>query len=336
MTGPKRHVQPLGVVNPMRTTLLLPLLGLAFAACSSTATQQQVEEVKKDWLDPNPILATEIESRIESIPYRHGEELVNHLMWLVERGEVAAGQTLEGLYHEDAKVRSNCAWILGQMGQRGILPNTHAILPHLETLLTDEHEAVRLESASSLMALGDFAAVPVLIEGMDSESARARFLCSKSLERATKREVDFDHLATDPAERAESIAVWRRWWAKQSNDPFFHDNYAKTYGLPTLAEQEGTNGVQQPVDPSAVPAVPMGEVMPKVDTKTTTDPTSNTGNSSQGGEGSETTGTVEQVEATGTPVESTETPVTTTPTGTETTEKPKKSASPFEWLRRKN
>lgn len=67
-------------------------------------------------------MAGEITRRVEQIPYQHREELLQSLMWLAQTGEQTIPALLTGLHHGNPKVRSSCAWVLGRIGDRRVIP----------------------------------------------------------------------------------------------------------------------------------------------------------------------------------------------------------------------
>ncbi|MBK8976687.1 MAG: HEAT repeat domain-containing protein [Planctomycetes bacterium] len=233
-------------VAPTRPLTWGLLLVLGLAGCSAS----RPAKVDEDAFDqPNPILADEIRQRVDEIPYQHREELFDNLLWLQQRGEVAIPALLDGLRSDEPKVRSNCAWVLGSIGDR-------RTIPALQPLVRDDVESVRLEAARSLVKMGDLRPAPVLIEGLDSDKVQVRYLCHEALKRATLHDFDYDHLAEDPVARAQAVYRWRTWWAEQSQDRFFASNYARDHGIDT--------GEAAPVDvtPLGQPAAPSVETAP--------------------------------------------------------------------------
>ncbi|MFO1051708.1 MAG: HEAT repeat domain-containing protein [Planctomycetota bacterium] len=233
----------------MRSAAFITLLSLA--ACGTTSDHQS------EFSQPNKLMGQEIQRRIDEIRYQHRDVLFNNLLWLAQAGEQAIPALLDGLRHEDPKVRSNCAWVLGEMGDS-------RVIQYLKPLVQDQVESVRLEGARSMVALGDMNQVPVLIEGLDSERIQVRYLCHEALKTATKRDFDYDHLTDDKLSRSHAVYRWRRWWSEQSQDPFFASSYAQAHGI--RAEDEALGQ----------PAAPAGETNgtqpqssePKVETTT--------------------------------------------------------------------
>lgn len=222
----------------MRSVALYCLL-LVLAACGTTRQQEST------FVQPNELMGQEIQRRVDQIQYQHRDELFNSLLWLAQCGEQAVPALLDGLEHSEPKVRSNCAWVLAQIGDR-------RVIPHLQSLTDDEHETVRLEAARTLVLLGDLKHVPTLIEGLDSDKKEVRYLCHAALKDSTGRDFDYDHLTDDAFARAQTVYRWREWWSEQSGDKFFASTYAEQHGLRTEA---------------ARPAAPGGETAPQPETK---------------------------------------------------------------------
>lgn len=199
-------------------TLALPTLLFTLASCGTVARQDL------PFTEPNALMGEEIRQRVADIRYQHREELFNSLVWLAQTGEQAIPALLEGLDDQEPKVRSNCAWVLAQIGDR-------RVIPYLQTKVDDDSESVRLEVARTLVLLGDLSQSPQLIEGLDSPKVQVRYLCHEALKTATGRDFDYDHLTDDKLARAQSVFRWREWWGNQSDDPFFASAYAQANGL---------------------------------------------------------------------------------------------------------
>src|SRR5262245_34496128 len=218
--------------NPMRiASLTLPLLLLAFGGCGLFSSNEDAGYEK-----PNSLMADEIETRVQQIPFQHREELLQNLLWLSQTGESTIPTLLRGLQNENPKVRSSCAWVLGRIHDR-------RTVPQLQAIAQDRNETVRLEVARSLVILGDMKPVPSLIEGLDSEKKEVRFLCHEALKQATGRDFGFDHLSDNDMQRRMSVLGWRQWWSEYSGDTQFARTYQERYHL-------------------GQPSQPMGEVQP--------------------------------------------------------------------------
>lgn len=220
----------------MRLPALLTSIAalLLLPACGTTSNAANGE-----FAAPNSLMAGEIQGRIEQIPYQHREELVMNMQWLVQAGEQAIPALLQALKHDNAKVRSSCAWVLGMMRDR-------RVIPQLQAAVKDEAETVRLEVARSLILLGDLNYCPVLIEGLDSPRREVRFLSHEALKGVTGRDFGYDHLSEDAVSRHTAVLGWRQWWGDFSGDAWFATRYAQQHGLQAVQQQ-------------GQPAAPMGE-----------------------------------------------------------------------------
>ena len=238
----------------MRCVALFCLILFGVGACGTAKIKDA------EFVPPNSLMGREIGNRISQIPYQHREELFNNLLWLSQSGEQAIPALLEGLRHTEPKVRSNCAWVLGQIRDR-------RVIMQIRPLVRDRNESVRLEAARTLVQLGDIKYCPILIEGLDSQKIQVRYLCHMALKAATGRDFNYDHLVEDKAIRAETVHSWRKWWAEQSGDEGFAKSYAAKHGLDVGL------GVD-PWDPNPGLAAPDGETMHDPDS---TDPDTDSG-----------------------------------------------------------
>lgn len=211
--------------------IALPLWG----SCASTSGSTR-------FLEANQLMAEEIRSRVAQIPYQHREELFHNLLWLAQAGEQAIPALLDGLEHNNPKLRANAAWALGQIGDRRVIGD-------LEVLVTDEDQTVRLEVSRTLVVLGDIAHCAALIDALDSDKTEVRYLCHEALKSSTGQDFGYDHLSDDAKQRATTVLAWRKWWGQTSGDPWFAAGYATEHGL-----------VDHPAEPDATPASPMVEV----------------------------------------------------------------------------
>ncbi|HLQ36297.1 MAG TPA: HEAT repeat domain-containing protein, partial [Planctomycetota bacterium] len=183
---------------------------LLLCGCGSSSHQQQ----QNGFSAPNSLMSQEIDSRIDQIPYQHREELLQNLLWLSQSGEQTIPALLKGLSHDNPKVRSSCAWVLGRMRDRRVIND-------MEKHASDQSETVRLEVCRTLVVLGDLKFSPMLIEGLDSDHKEVRFLCHEALKSSTGRDFGYDHLSEDATQRRTAVLGWRQWWSEYSGDPFF-------------------------------------------------------------------------------------------------------------------
>jgi len=211
-----------------------------WASCGSTSGEERFAEA-------NSLMADEIRNRIAQIPYQHREELFNNLLWLAQAGEQAIPDLLEALSSPNAKLRSNCCWVLGRIGDRRVIPD-------LQRLTRDQNQTVALEASRTLVLLGDVQHCAPLITALDSDQVQVRYLCHEALKSATGQDFGYDHLTDNSTQRHTAVLAWRKWWSNMSGDPWFAQSYAREHGL--------TGEPAQPPEGGAYPeppAAPMGE-----------------------------------------------------------------------------
>ncbi len=220
---------------------------LLLAACSTTTTG-----ANSPFQQPNSLMAEEITRRVEQIPYQHRDELLENLLWLTQTGEQTIPTLLGGLNHENPKVRSSCAWVLGRLHDRRTIPN-------LQAAVKDQDQTVRMECARTLVLMGDLAMSPTLIEGLDSERKEVRYMCHEALKTATGHDFGYDHLNQNQGDMRLSVLRWRQWWSEYSGDGFFSQTYQQQHGL--QVQPAAPNGETLPGNPSheSVPQVPPSE-----------------------------------------------------------------------------
>jgi hypothetical protein len=220
----------------MRIAATGATLLLLLQACSTTETSSN-----SPFQQPNSLMAGEITRRVEQIPYQHRDELLQNLMWLAQTGEQTVPAVLDGMRHENPKVRSSCAWVLGRIRDRRTIPN-------LQSALRDGDPSVRLEVARSLVTMGDLQPAPSLIEGLDSDKKEVRYMCHEALKTASGHDFGYDHLNQSETELRLSVLRWRQWWSEYSGDTYFAQSYQRAHNLqPQLAAPAGetkpnTNG----------------------------------------------------------------------------------------------
>lgn len=226
----------------MRIAATCATLLFLLPACSTTNSSSA-----SPFQQPNSLMAGEITRRIDQIPYQHREELLLNLMWLAQTGEQTIPSLLVGLRHDNAKVRSSCAWVLGRIADR-------RTVPHLQAAMRDNEPSVRLEVARSLVTMGDLAWAPHLIEGLDSDRKEVRYMCHEALKSATGHDFGYDHLNQNLTDLRLSVLRWRQWWTEYSGDVAFAQSYRRQHGLePQLAAPLGETQAMPPAAPGTGP-----------------------------------------------------------------------------------
>lgn len=218
----------------MRIAALSATIMIALGACSTTSSPK----TESPYIQPNQLMAGEIDRRIEQIPYLHGQELVENLLWLVKTGEQTLPSVLAALHNENAKVRSSAAWVVGMIGDR-------RTIPQLRAAVHDPEQAVRMECARTLVLLGDMDQAPALIEGLDSDNKIVREACHETLKAATGHDFGYDHLAANVDDRHTSVLRWREWWGGYSGDTHFALDYQQKFGIGQPAKPAGEGQAPQ-------------------------------------------------------------------------------------------
>jgi HEAT repeat protein len=180
------------------THLFLAALALSslISGCASTGGER--------YLEASPALQKEIDERIANIQFLRGKELYQSLGRLNWIGEPAIPSLLDALGHDDAKTRGAAAFVLGEI-------RDGRVVPRLRKSLRDPSAEVRYEVAASLVTIGDWDAMPVLIEGLDDPLAINRRRCIQVLK--AKVGEDFGFAFDGPLqERKEAIQKWSDWW----------------------------------------------------------------------------------------------------------------------------
>lgn len=213
-----------------------PVLLSVLGGCATSNPQP----VRDSFDEPNALIGEEIEQRVKQIPFQHRDELLQNLTWLSQAGEQVLPAMVRALQHENPKVRSSAAWVMGQVRDR-------RVIPYLQAAAKEEHDVVRLECARTLVLLGDLAWSPQLIEGLDSDRREVRYLCHEVLKTATGRDFGFDHLSENLDQRRMAVFGWRQWWSDYSGDVQFARAYQQQHGI-----------TGQPA--TGMPAAPAGEV----------------------------------------------------------------------------
>lgn len=222
---------------------------LALAACSTT------DSTESPFVQPNSLMAGEIDRRMEQIPYQHRDELLENLLWLAQTGEQTIPALLQGLRHENAKVRSSSAWVLGRL-------RDHRTIPNLQGAMRDSDTTVRMEVARTLVLLGDLTWCPNLIEGLDSEKKEVRYMCHEALKSATGHDFGYDHLNQNRTDLQVAVLRWRQWWSEYSGDTFFAQSYQQQHKLD--AAMAAPMGETKAMAPAPMPVMPVDGEQPNV------------------------------------------------------------------------
>ena len=192
------------------------LLALAFfaGACSSTKNANTADFVgDSPWIQASPILRQQIEDEAKRLPWTHGFERLEQIRWFASVGEPAYEILLELAEDPRDDVAAAALAALGATMDRRLVPFIQNVSWPDYRMNSD----LGLERARTLVRLGDWTQVPVLIDGLRDERLYTRSLCFDALREATHETHDFDPRA-EPAERASAIQRWVEWWSSRSGD----------------------------------------------------------------------------------------------------------------------
>jgi hypothetical protein len=217
-------------------TFTLPLLLLALGSCATTTSSVEEAGGNTQWLKPSPNLRAQIEDTAKRLPWTHGMERIDAIAWFARVGEPAYPTLLAMVQDPRQDVAGAALAALGATRDSRLVDSLHAIpLPGGEKS-TD----LKLERARTLLRLGDWQAVPELLEGLRDERLMTRALCAQALWESTHERFDYDPRAEAP-EREKSIQAWEAWWQERERDPLLKN--AKPEGAeppkPDTSEKNG-------------------------------------------------------------------------------------------------
>lgn len=190
----------------------LALASLLFASCSSTDGGLD-DRIQGRWLPASPVLKQQIDDEAERLPFRHGVEQLEAIRWFASVGEPAYPTLLRLALDERDHVAFSALAALGATGDPR-LAEPLRIIPWPEERFRGD---LGFERARTLVRLGDWSAMPVLIAGLRDERILTRSLCIKTLEEATGDSRGFDARG---AENAREVAVkrWESWWLARTGE----------------------------------------------------------------------------------------------------------------------
>ncbi len=190
-------------------------LGLFLCACSSTGREVKNDLAGKDseWMQPAPLLAQQIQDEAARLPWTHGFERLEQIRWFASVGEVAYPTLL--LLANDARddVAAAALAALGATLDARLVPHIRSLEWSAERSAGD----LALERARTLLRLGDWSELPVLIDGLRDERLFTRSLCLDALREVTHETHGYDPRA-EPGERTKAVARWDEWWLQRSSE----------------------------------------------------------------------------------------------------------------------
>jgi hypothetical protein len=196
--------------------LTLPFL-LSLGSCATTTSS--VEDAGHgQWLKPSPGLRSQIEDTAKRLPWTHGMERIDAISWFARVGEPAYPTLLAMVEDPRQDVAGAALAALGATRDSRLVESLHAIpLPSGE-----QSKDLVLERARTLLRLGDWQAVPELLQGLRDERLITRALCAQALWESTHERFGYDPRA-EPDVREKSIQAWEAWWQERERDPLLKD-----------------------------------------------------------------------------------------------------------------
>ena len=190
-------------------------LALLASGCTSTrgSSTKNVVDGSSPWIQPSPILEQQIEDEAQRLPWTHGFERLEQIRWFASVGEPAYVKLLELAEDERDDVAAAALAALGATMDRRLVPHIQAIRWSEERSMGD----LRLERARTLVRLGDWSQIPVLVRGLGDERLYTRSLCLDALKEATRETHGFDPHATEE-ERGRAMLRWNDWWLARSGE----------------------------------------------------------------------------------------------------------------------
>ncbi len=158
-----------------------------------------------EYSKPSALLQEEIDTLLRELPYRHGPELLATLNRLVYIGEPAIPSIVKSLKDDHPKARSNAAYVLGEIRDR------RTIMP-LREVLDDESQEVRYEAAASLLVMGDWHGIPVLIAALKDSDPYHRYKSIQILAKNTHQDLGYDYKGSEES-RAAAVGRWENWYS---------------------------------------------------------------------------------------------------------------------------
>ncbi len=190
------------------TTLLVSLLLLA----SCTSTSEEAAGSGTSWLKPSPTLRRQIEDQITRLPWTHGLERVEQISWFAGIGEPAYPYLLELCADSRPDVAASAVAALGATGDSRLVEPLEQV-----EWRADEDKALRFERARAAIRLGDWGQIPVLVVGLEDESAWVRGLSIATLRESTRIDLGYEANG-DEASRKAAVQRWREWIARRTSE----------------------------------------------------------------------------------------------------------------------
>jgi hypothetical protein len=198
----------------LSTSCLASLLVVVASACVTTKSSTSGVDDGSPWLKPSPQLRSQIEESAKRLPWTHGLDRVDLISWFAKVGEPAYPTLLQMVLDPRKDVAGAALAALGATRDSRLVDALNK-LPWPEG---QQGTDLALERARTLLRLGDWQMVPLLIGGLRDERLITRALCIQALSESTHERYDFDPRG-EPDAREASVKQWEQWWHDHQVDP---------------------------------------------------------------------------------------------------------------------
>jgi hypothetical protein len=197
-----------------RARISIGAIALALASCASTSSSVASGNGETHWLEPSPGLRQKIEDEAKRLPWTHGVDRIEAIRWFASVGEPAYPTLLAMVTDPRKDVAGSALAALGATRDSRLVDELHKLPWPADANDSD----LALERARTLLRLGDWSMMPVLIRGLRSEDLMTRALCNHALNEATHEQFGFDPKGEADAREA-AVKKWEAWWDARSQDP---------------------------------------------------------------------------------------------------------------------
>jgi hypothetical protein len=182
-------------------------------ACASNSRDVRDEGPEQEWIQPTPLLAQQIEDEAARLPFSHGFDRLEQIRWFASLGEPGYSTMLRLAADPRDDVAAAALAALGATLDARLVPHILALPWSEERQQTD----LGLERARTLVRLGDWSHIPLLIQGLHDERLFTRSLCIDALREATKETQGYDPRA-EKSEREKAVLRWEQWWLQRGGE----------------------------------------------------------------------------------------------------------------------
>ncbi len=207
-----RSIRPRLQRSNARASAMLAAAALLCGGCVTSGAPREHALPPTRWVEASPGLQDQIDEHSERLPWTHGADRVELIRWFAGAGEPAYPRLLELAMNESTSVASSALAALGATRDQRLVTSVRALPPH-----PSGSRMVALERARTLLYLGDWSEMPLLIDALESNELPTRALAGYALFRATGESRGFDPKA-DAEERAQAANAWRTWWRQRNEE----------------------------------------------------------------------------------------------------------------------